>query len=579
MPERTLKIALCQLNLTTGDFEGNFRKAEKAVWENEADIYVFPECQVANYPSDDLYLHRAYVADAMSKVDDYVRLSAETGKTLVFGCPVPGLTGNPYNAVVLAENGRMRIAGRKSHLPNYGVFDDERWFAREWEVVESLYWQGEGFGLNLGFCVCEDIWFSDVTRALAKYGADILVSINSSPYSIAKAPFRRNIFRQRVHETGVPLVYVNQVGGNDELVWDGASAVLDPDGSFYEAHPWAETVDVVVLERRGGRWRLATTKEPVAQPFDAERYVAACIGLRDYMAKTGFRRAVLGLSGGADSALVGLMAADALGPENVHFVMMPTDFTSGASNELAMDLAAGLGSDSCFVAVQPLFNAYQEAMSAAYGVTAPNVAEENLQAQIRGDLLSWHSNKFGAMILSTGNKSEIAMGYATLYGDMRGGFNPLKDLYKTEAFELLEMRLGYALGTRDDFGELFGRSLGRAPAALRKRIDHDGPKALRAIIDRPPSAELAEGQLDSDSLPDYAVLDKILWAMIDHKESLDNGQVAEETGQPLALVEEVRRRMRVMEYKRFQSCPGPKIHRKSFTKKDWRLPMASAYRS
>lgn len=573
MAVSTLKIALCQLNLTTGDFDGNFHKAKAAVLGNEADIYVFPECQVTNYPSDDLFLHRPYVAEAMRKLDDYTKLSQETGKTLVFGCPFVPNSGTPYNAVMLAVNGKVRMARAKRNL-----LADGRWFACEGQSVEALYWKGDGFGLNLGFCVGNDVNVRLATWAIAKYGADIILSVNSSPYTAGAAARRRDQIQSRVEESGVPLVYVNQVGGNDELVWDGASAAIDPHGNYYEAASWKEGVEVVTFEKTDGRWKLATVKDPVERQQDAELYVAACMGLRDYMGKAGFGKAVLGLSGGADSALVALMAADVLGPENVHFVMMPTDYTSGASNSLAMDLASGLRSSSCFVAVQPLFDAYRQALSAAYGDTEANVAEENLQAQIRGDLLSWHSNKFGAMILSTGNKSEVAMGYATLYGDMRGGFNPLKDLYKTEVFQLLEMRLDSALGTRPDFDAFFADAIGRSPAVLRKTSEHDGPAALRAIIDRPPSAELAEGQLDSDSLPDYPVLDKVLRAMIENPDSLSNDQVAEQTGEPLGLVEGIRRRMRVMEYKRFQACPGPKLHAKSFTAKDWRFPMTSVYR-
>lgn len=578
MPNDSLKIALCQLNLTTGDFEGNFRKAKEAVLENEADIYVFPECQVTNHPSGDLFLCPDYVSEAMLKVKDYVKLSGDTGKTLVFGCPMAWDGRRPESTVVVADAGSVRFTSRKSHL-SAGGCDDARWFVRERQAVEAFFLEvSGGRHLNIGYCVGDDYTFPDVVRALAKYGADIVISLSSSPYCAGADEKRRAALRQRVGENGVPVVFVNQVGGNDELVWDGRSMALDPDGNVFESLPWAETVDVVTMERRDGRWKVAACKAAQSPPSDTELYVAASTGLRDYLAKTGFKTAVVGLSGGADSALVALMAADVLGAANVHFVMMPTDFTSGASNSLALDLASSLGSSSCFVSVQPLFDAYREALAAACGVTEPNVAEENLQAQIRGDLLSWYSNKFGAMILSTGNKSEVAMGYATLYGDMRGGFNPLKDIYKTEVFQLLEMRLASALGTRGDFDDFFSSALGRAPAALRNTRDYDGPAALRAIIDRPPSAELAEGQLDSDSLPDYPVLDAVLQAMLEGGSNPGNENVARMTGQPLETVEGIRRRIRAMEYKRFQACPGPKLHPMSFTTRDWRYPMASKYR-
>lgn len=580
MTVESIKIALCQLNLTTGDFEGNFEKARKAVLENDADVYVFPECQVTNYPSDDFYLYFGYRLQAERATNLYGELSAFEGKTLILGGPFGEASiRKGRNAAMVFKDGKPVFVAAKSHLPNYDVFDDVRWFEPA-DRNDELYdlTTASGVSVKLGLCICEDIWFDDVTKGLAEAGAEILISLNSSPYSIAKEPFRRNIFRERVASAGVPLVYVNQVGGNDELLWDGASAALDAEGSFYEAHPWAETVDVVTFIRNAdGSWKLATTREPTKQPFDAERYVAACMGLRDYMRKTGFSKAVVGLSGGADSALVGLMAADVLGEENVDFVLMPSVYTSGESNSFAYDLARGMGTGAKAVTVpiQPMVDAFAGSFRSAFGQTAPNVAEENLQAQIRGDVLSWYSNKFGNMILSTGNKSELAMGYSTLYGDMRGGFNPLKDLYKTEVFELLEMRHAHAVSSQSEFRKLFSAAFGHDPVIL----DGTAADALRKTIDRPPSAELAEGQLDSDSLPDYAVLDKILWAMIDHKESLDNERVAEDTGQPLELVEEVRRRLRVMEYKRFQACPGPKIHRKSFTRKDWRFPLATPFRS
>ncbi|WP_315921092.1 NAD(+) synthase [Mesorhizobium sp. SP-1A] len=412
-----------------------------------------------------------------------------------------------------------------------------------------------------------------------------MISINSSPYSIAKAAYRRKVFEDRVMESHIPLIYVNQVGGNDELVWDGASAALDGQGNYHEMEPWKEGVAIIELSKDKNGWHIVNPKAPMEQAFDIERYTAACIGLRDYVHKNGFKKVVLGLSGGADSALVGLMAADVFGVDNVDFITMPTRFTSDDSNDFAKLLGHGMGSGARVhtMPVQAMYDTFLTGFTEAFGSQKTNVAEENLQAQLRGDILSFFSNKFGSMILSTGNKSEIAMGYATLYGDMRGGFNPLKDLYKTEVFELLEFRhrigsnalRGSETLTDIDAQEIFKGAFGHKLVAL----DKNAVEALRKTIDRPPSAELAEGQKDSDSLPDYAVLDKILWNMIDHKESLTDDQIATETSYPLDLVKTVRSRVRFMEYKRFQACPGPKIHRKAFIGLDWRHPMSSKFRA
>lgn len=587
MSNPTLKIALCQLNLTTGDFEGNFRKAEKAVSENDADLYVFPESQVSNAPSADLYLDVPYLLEIDRWTKRYQELAVSSGKTIVFGAAVYRFRGEdgvtrPTNCLVAACPDGSTYFSEKVATRSKDGGDQSRWFeAGEWPSEGLRLPVGDGEEVNVGLFFLDDVFLHGAIPALENVAPEIMIVADAAPYACDGWRDRDRTLMRIVVSAGhqkVPVVFANRVGGNDEAVWNGRSIAMDWDGTVHESVAWAESVEVVTYEKRRGEWVLPRQPEAEKVASDIERYVAVCIGLRDYMAKTGFGKAVLGLSGGADSALVALMASDVLGAENVHFIMMPTNYTSGASNELAMDLAAGLGADSRFVAVQPLFDAYRTALAAAYGDTVPNVAEENLQAQIRGDLLSWHSNKFGAMILSTGNKSEAAMGYATLYGDMRGGYNPLKDLYKTEVFELLEMRLAYALGNRDDFGGFFERSTGRKPARLRKVREHDGPAALRAIIDRPPSAELAEGQLDSDSLPDYPVLDKILHAMIENDDGLTNEEVAKLTRESVELVEQVRKRLRIMEYKRFQSCPGPKIQVRSLTGRDWQYPMASAWR-
>lgn len=585
-----IKIALCQLNPTIGDFNGNLDKAAAAIHDNDADIYVFPECFVSNYPSGDLYLDRTFVACAEEHLNEYQKLVTDNNKTIIIGAPRFATDPNKkaFNSAFLIDRHGISLVADKRHLPNYGVFDDERWFTTSDKASNTVdYHDADGnLVAHICICICEDIWFSDVIKEAAdRDNADFVISINSSPYSIAKAAFRRKVFEDRVMESHIPLIYVNQVGGNDELVWDGASAALDGHGNYHEMEPWKEEVSIVELTKENGSWKIANSKAPVEQPFDMERYTAACIGLRDYVHKNGFKKVVLGLSGGADSALVGLMAADVFGVDNVDFITMPTRYTSGDSNDFAKLLGHGMGSGSRVhtVPVQTMVDTFLKGFTDTFGSQKPNVAEENLQAQLRGDILSFFSNKFSAMILSTGNKSEIAMGYATLYGDMRGGFNPLKDLYKTEVFELLEMRhrIGFnALNenvTQDDISSnnIFRNAFGHDLVSLNS----EAVEALRKTIDRPPSAELAEGQKDSDSLPDYSVLDKILWNMIDHKESLTDDQVAAETGYNLELVKSVRNRVRLMEYKRFQACPGPKIHRKAFIGLDWRHPMSSKFRA
>jgi len=579
-----IRIALCQLNLTTGDFEGNMRKAQFAIMDKHetTDIFVFPECQVTNYPSDDLFGNKKYLERAQSLIQFYRHISKSYNTTLVFGAPYVDATSKdprPYNAAIVVQNGEILGIVNKTALPNYDVFDDKRWFQQG--RADTVDWTNPiGERVRLGIAICEDIWVPGVVGELNKLGAEIILSINSSPYSIAKAPFRRKVFENVVHTSpdgpnGAPLVYVNNVGGNDELVWDGCSAALDAHGNLFESQPWAETVDVVEFTRVGYDWQLVSNKAPVVQDFAEERYMAACIGLRDYVNKTGFRSVTFGNSGGADSCLVALMTADVFGPENCLHIMMPSQYTSEDSNSFAKDLADGLGAGapSQVVPIRDQFNAFEATLAGAFGTTSTNVAEENLQAQLRGDILSWVSNKFGHMIISTGNKSELAMGYATLYGDMRGGFNPLKDLYKhKDVFELLRWRLEVARGNATF--DLFEPAFGKLPVAVSVK----GQEAVADITDRPPSAELAPGQKDSDNLPEYDVLDPILWELIDAKESQTHQEIADKLNVKIELVDEVDRRMRVMEYKRFQACPGPKIHRKAFTKKDWRMPMASKFR-
>lgn len=577
---RTFKTALHQLNFITGDFQGNFRKVLNSVLSVEADIHVLPECAVTNYASDDLFLDKSYQIETGRWLDQYRRLSKEYGLTIVVGSPLGGKTHGrkPGNGLVVYQDGDEVFRYLKTHLPNYDVFDDVRWFESRLEqagldgLAHPWTLQTAGGPVRIGFYICEDIWFP-----LRDESVDVVISINSSPYAIAKGNFRRRVFADRVKEAGAPLVYVNQVGGNDELVWDGASCVMDPAGVVYEMEPGKEGAEVVVLRDDGNGFFNSVEKPPVVLPDAMERYLMACIGLRDYVEKNGFEKVIFGLSGGADSTLVAAMCVDVFGAERVKALMMPSPYTSVGSNDRAARLAAGMGG-GFNAEVWPITEEY-EAHRAKFrrlkGREMSRLADENLQAQIRGDILSMNSNDHGRMvIIGTSNKSEILMGYGTLYGDLRGGFNPLKDLYKSiDVFPILEMRLAESGNPNMLFGHLWEQTFGRLLAAL----DDGAREALREVIEEPPSAELSLGQLDTDSLPPYPRLDAVLWEIEDARESQTDEEIAALLGEDVAFVADIRRRRARYEYKRNQSAPGPKIHRKSATRKDRRFPMTTHF--
>lgn len=583
-----IAIGMHQLNYVTGDFEGNFQKTKASIVSApEADLHVLPECAVTNYPSDDLFLDAAYQAKTVEYCEKYRQLSADLNTTIVVGTPLRGKTKGRKmcNGLVVYTNGAPVLSYLKTHMPNYDVFDDVRWFesrleqeGRDAEVSVLEFRKGRDMA-RIGFCICEDIWFDDVTADLVQgSGAEIVVSINSSPYAIAKGNFRRNVFRDRVSETGVPLVYVNQVGGNDELVWDGCSAVLDPDGVLYEMDPCKEGVDVVVLADSGHGFRNTVNKPLTVLNDQQERYLMATLGLKDYVEKNGFESVILGLSGGMDSSLVAAMAVDAFGAARVKAAMMPSPYTSAGSNTRAARLAAGMGGG--FLAeVWSIVDEYEAAKATfrkVRGEELGDLADENLQAQIRGNRLSALSNHAGGrmMLLGTSNKSEILMGYGTLYGDLRSGFNVLKDLYKAiDVFPLAEMRLAHAANPDPEFDRIWLQTFGHPLAQWTE----DCQAAMRAVIDEPPSAELKPGQKDTDSLPPYPRLDAVLWQIEDAKTSQTDEQIAALLGEPVEFVSAIRTKRARFEFKRFQSAPGVKIHRKSPTTKDRRMPMTNRF--
>ncbi|WP_044558728.1 NAD(+) synthase [Azospirillum sp. B4] len=554
---RTLKVALHQMNYTTGDFRGNFERTKASILAcRDADLHVLPECAVANYAAGDYLLEADYQQAIVHWTEQYRLLSAEAGVAIAVGTPLRGkVQGRKMgNGVVVFDRGRAVLSQFKTHLPNYDVFDDVRWFETRGEQVgadaETGVWRLEAAGgaITLGFCICEDIWFDDVTRELRDKGAEVIVSLNASPYAIAKGNFRRRLFDQRIAETGVPLVYVNQVGGNDELVWEGCSAIVDPAGTIYEMEIGREGADVVPLADEGQGFRLARTQAPIQLSDPQERYLVVGLGLRDYILKNGFEDVVFGLSGGADSTLVAALAADVFGPAKVNAVMMPSPYTSAGSNTRAADFAAGVGDGFSAISL-PITAEYEAGLAkfhAAFGRDMGSLADENLQAQIRGNTLSAISNDHGRRaILGTSNKSEILMGYGTLYGDMRGAFNPLKDLYKAiDVFPMLEMRLAQAKAP----DALFARIWEQAFGTPLQPYDAGAQAALRAVIDVEPSAELKHNQRDTDSLPPYPRLDAVLWEMEDAKERQTDAQIAEKLGEPLAFVQDIRRRVRRAEF-------------------------------
>nr|WP_250808210.1 NAD(+) synthase [Neorhizobium tomejilense] len=584
---RKIAIAMHQLNYITGDFEGNFQKTRTSILtQPDADIHVLPECAVTNYASDDLFLDAAYQAKTLAYCEKYKALSKELGITVVVGTPLRGRVGGRKmgNGLVVYTDGAEVHSAFKTHLANYDVFDDIRWFESRLEQTGRdaelgvLDFEVRGQIVKLGFCICEDIWFPDVVSELRSLDAEIIISINSSPYAIAKGNFRRQVFRQRVGETGVPLVYVNQVGANDELVWDGCSAVLDPDGTIYEIEPCKEGAETVTLADEGVGFRNTVSKPPLLLNDQQERYLMATLGLHDYFVKNGFESVVFGLSGGMDSTLVAAMAVDGLGEERVNVAMMPSPYTSPGSNTRADRTARGMGKG--FKAeVWPITEEYEAAKKLfreKRGEELGGLADENLQAQIRGNRLSALSNHAGGrmLLLGTSNKSELLMGYGTLYGDLRAGWSSLKDLYKSiDVFPIAEMRLAHAIDPDPVFERIWSQTFGRPLA----KWSNDCRAAVREVIDEPPSAELRPGQKDTDSLPPYPRLDAVLWQIEDAKTSQTNEQIAELLHEDVEFVTMVRERRARPEFKRFQSAPGTKIHRKSLTTKDRRFPMTSRH--
>jgi NAD+ synthase len=551
-PKRdSFKLALAQLNPVVGDIDGNLQKARAARAEaaaKGADLIAFTELYLTGYPIEDLVLKSALQQAARHACEAFARDTRDGGPAALMGLP---WAEGPfvYNAVAYLDRGRVEAVRLKYNLPNYGVFDEKRVFAPG-PLPEPIAVRG----VSLGVPVCEDIWSEEACQSLAKAGAGLLIVPNGSPYWMDKQDQRYSIARSRVAETGLPLAYVNQVGGQDELVFDGASFVLNHDGSLAVQMPaWEEALAVTEWRREEKNWRCKPSPLAGIERDDAANYLACVTGLRDYVEKNGFPGVVLGLSGGIDSALCVAMVVDALGTKRVHGVMLPYTFTSNESLNDAAETAEVLGIRYDIMPIHPAVGGLTKSLATIPGRGDSGTAEENLQSRARGTLLMGLSNKFGPMVITTGNKSEVSVGYATLYGDMNGGFNPIKDLYKTQVYALARYR------NRE-----------RPKGCL-------GPKGRvipEHVLTKAPTAELKHNQRDQDTLPPYDVLDDILNCLVELEmpvaEIVARGHAPE-------LVKKVERMLYLAEYKRRQAAPGVKITAKNFGR-DRRYPITNKFR-
>jgi NAD+ synthase len=544
-----LAIAIAQLDPIVGDIAGNLAKLRTA-WEEAgrlgADLVVASELFVSGYPPEDLVLKPAFVAACQSALAEFARATA-SGPALIVGTPWRQ-DGKLYNAAALIEGGAIAALRFKSDLPNYGVFDEKRVF-NAGPAPGPLVCKG----VRLGAMVCEDMWSLDATETLSESGAELLVVINGSPFESDKGDERMSLAVARVKESGLPLLYVNQVGGQDELVFDGASFALDAQCNLrVQAPSWREALVITHWERGPEGWTVAEGTHAAPAEGTAAIYEAMVLGLRDYVRKNRFPGVVLGLSGGIDSALTAAIAVDALGPDQVHCVMMPSPYTSRESLEDAAQVAEFLGCELRSIDIGPAMQAYETMLAPSFIGRNPDITEENLQSRARGMSLMALSNKFGWMVLSTGNKSEMSAGYATLYGDMCGGYAVLKDVYKMTVFALSEWRNAH------------------------RRPGHLGPSGAvmpERVIAKPPSAELKPNQTDQDTLPPYAVLDDILQCLIEHEMPVAD-IVAR--GHDEATVRAVWRMLDRAEYKRRQAPPGVKITRRAFGR-DRRYPITNGF--
>ena len=546
-----LRIALAQLNPTVGAIGANLDLAREALDKAKAanaDILMFPELFLTGYFPDDLLFKPQFVSDAIAAARELATASKNTDIALL----IPTVWeegGELYNAIIHAEDGEVKAVRYKYDLPNTDIFYERRYF-KPGPLPEPV----DIKGVKIGLPICEDIWRKPVCNALAERGAELLLCPNGSPYWRNKHHQRRDLVRARVKETGLPLLYLNQVGGQDELVFDGASFGMNAKGALaFEGESFKQDFVVTDWERRKDGWHFEKGRNVDLVSVDEAPWRACVLGLRDYLRKNGFKQVVLGLSGGIDSAVVAAMATDAIGAENVHCIMLPYHYTSEESLKDAKECATRLGVRYDVVSIGDPVESALEGLQPIFGDRAPDVSEENIQSRMRGTILMAVSNKLGSMLLTTGNKSEMAVGYATIYGDMNGGFNPIKDLMKMQVYHLAAWRNA---NMPDDC------------------LGPKGEVIPATIISKAPSAELREEQTDQDSLPPYPVLDAILEAMVEEELSIE--QIVAK-GFDVDLVKRIERMLNIAEYKRRQSAPGVKLTEKAFGM-GRKYPITNGYR-
>ncbi len=546
----SLSIAIAQTNPTVGDIHKNanlirsFRNKAKV---KNTDIIIFSELNLSGYPPEDLVLRESFLDTVENFANDLAMETNDGGPAMVIGAPWR-LDGECYNAALVLDNGKIETVRFKFHLPNYGVFDEKRVF-QEGQLSGPVSIRG----VRLALMICEDMWFSDVSETALESGADILVVLNGSPYEIDKSNSRLSHAVARVSETSKPLIYINQIGGQDELVFDGGSFVLNPDRSIaIQSSWWEEKLVFTNWINSSDKWlcKKSIINKDLSKLENI--YNAMVLGLKDYVSKNKFPGVVIGLSGGIDSALTAAVAVDALGAENVLCVMMPSPYTSNESIEDAQLLAKNFNIRIESIDISESFSRVKDSLSSIFKGKAADLTEENMQSRIRGLILMSLSNKFGSMVVTTGNKSEVSVGYATLYGDMCGGYSVLKDIYKTTVNELCLWRNKNNILC----------SLGPVGEVIPQRI-----------INKPPTAELRPNQKDEDSLPPYPLLDEILKGFIENEMSISS---LIKEGYNGDVVREIWRLLRGSEYKRRQSAPGVKISNIAFGR-DHRYPITQSF--